>query len=349
LDPTIDLSIYEKKETPGANIICGQAISAFMLRGLRLEVPPWCVAANIERVVIHAPNEKFWALSSNQQIYGYVLWRGEYEQWLASMVMREGGKFHFGHEIKGFDEPEGFVVAADGLTGTCRKHLGLSMPNMEDVHIGVQKIAKLPYPNNRLDLYFGSEFAPKGYAWIFTTGMQNRVRIGLGVPLSERVNPSKLLKKFSDYAGAEPITPLQAKLIPTARPPEKLVYGNFLLVGDSGLFCDAATGGGIANAIESGQHAARAIVKSFRERTNPLKYYSKLCGPLRRRNNYRYRLKGVLNSLSDEDFNDLITSVQNFHPQLTRVSWAFAQALLRLTLKKPKLVTSHRILRRLFD
>jgi digeranylgeranylglycerophospholipid reductase len=338
-----DVLVLEKKNEP--DCICGGAISSFAMQEAQITIPKHVVAATIKGTRIYGPNLKYWEIrSKNHQNYGYVLYRSRFEAYLMDKIIELGGKIDLGHEVVWVKPvPSETYVAADGLTGVCRRTLGLAMPSSEDVHIGMQIEARLEDYHNfgLLELFFGEEYAPKGYAWIFPLYPSVDVyRIGLGIPLSIKKNSRKLLQKFLNFLHAEPCGPIRGKLIPTALPNKPLVVRNVLLTGDAGLLCDPATGGGIANGYMSGKFAARAIHE------NHLRNYERYCAGIKRRNHFRYNLKKILYDLSDEDYNDLIDGMQNFHPKLVRVSWALAMALMKLTIKKPKLMMKHKILRR---
>lgn len=343
LDQSADVTIYDKKRCLGDRTICGGAVSCFMLQELDIKIPRYAVASEINTVRIHSPNSDFWELKSQNRPYGYILYRNLFEMHLADKISLKGGKFQLGCEITDLAY-KGIIVGADGVNGISRKVLGLGIPKKDDIHLGIQLIGRnMSHPQDRIDLFFGSKFAPKGYAWIFPDGIENRVRIGLGVPLAiaSNLNVYAALEKFMFHTQTEQIEPVNAKLIPTAKPPRKLVYNKVLLVGDAGLFCDPLTGGGIANALLSGKHAAKAIHKE------DLKKYEHYCSYLKKRNSFRYKMKQVLCSLSDEDFNTLIHNVKDFHPKLTRISWAIIHALIELTLKNPKLTIRRKVLRKL--
>lgn len=227
-----------------------------------------------------------------------------------------------------------YIVCAYGLT---------VLPNLEDVCVAVQTIAHMKnHPQNRLDLCFGNEIAPRGYGWILPVA-KRKARVGLGIPLAVKANPRKLLDSFMENVEAEQVSKIKGKLIPTAEPPKKLTDGNLVLVGDAAHLCDPVTGGGIANALLSGKYAAKAISEGRLER------YDSYCRGLKRRNMLRYRLKRVLYELTDEDFNEMIRVMKGFKPRLTRISWAMIHALLNLGLKKPRLFTKHKVVRRLID
>ena len=336
LDRSIDVTLFDKKGYVGASTVCGGAISSAMLKELKMKLPKRVIASKINSVRVYAPNGSYWGLESESEVYGYVLWRDMFERVLAEQVLGLGGKIRMNHKIDDLTELAGYdyIVSARGLT---------ELPKLEDVHIGVQTIAHVKnHPKNRMDIYFGNEIAPKGYGWVFPLGFK-KARVGLGIPLAVKANPKKLLDSFIEKVEAEPISKVKGKLITTAKPPRKLTDGNLVLVGDAAHLCDPLTGGGVVQAILSGKYAAKAISEGKLEK------YDSYCRGLKRRNLMRYRLKRILYDFSDEDFNQMIDAVKDFKPKLTRVSWAFAYAILTLGRKKPRLFTKHKILRKIIN
>jgi len=339
-DRSFKVTVYDKKSRVGGDVICGGALSSFMLREIGLDLPRNSIASEITSVRIYAPNGDYWELESEGDVYGYVLWRDVFERELAKQASSKGAEIILDHEVTDLNLDADYIVGADGLTGTTRKLAGF--PDLDDVHIGVQRTAYIPnHPENRIELHFGREVAPCGYSWIFPDGEKGRVRIGLGIPLSIKRNPVELLDRFMHTREAEPTSQVKAKLIPTAKPLKRLIHGKVLLVGDAGRLCDPLTGGGIANAFLSGKYAAKAIRKGRAEK------HDSYCLGLKRRNLRRYELKRILYELSDRDFNEMIGAMKGFKPKLTRISWAIIHALIWLAVKKPRLFTKHKVLRRL--
>lgn len=329
------VEVADCKAAVGENTVCGGALSSFAEEGL--DIPGYCVASTIKAVRIYSPDGAFWEMRGGGG-YGHVLWRDRWERYLASKAERLGAAFEMGlKRIR--PDAYGAVIGADGLTGVTPRLAGLPRLPPRDIYKAAQATAEIPsHPGDRIDLYFGSGYAPKGYAWVFPEG-GGRVRAGLGVPLGEE-HPRILLTRFLQRLGAEPAEPLRGKFIPLARPPGSLVRRGILLTGDAGRLCDPLTGGGIANAAESGRAAARAVAEG-----EPGRYDLYVRGILRR-NRIRYALKEVLTELSDPEFNDVVSSMRGYNPEARRVSWAITWGLTRLALKKPRLFTRHRILRR---
>lgn len=360
-------TIYERRPNPREGIICAGGISLWALRRSGLVLPKGAVASRIRSVRIHAPNGHFWQGGAKGRIMACTLWRDRLEDSLAKRVRELGGTIKYNMKVgtqefrklaKGYD----FVVGADGVMGATRSALNLPRPPPDDIHIGVQRLCALPHhPRDRIDLYFGGSVAPAGFAWVFPVGeVEARVGLGiplsekarvhrcdtchaepLGTPLSEKANPTELLGTLIKRIGAKPLEPLRAKLIPTAKPMRDPAFGNTLLVGDAGQFCDPFTGGGILGAVASAKAAARAIAEG-----DPGRYKNHIRW-LTLQNTIRYGLKRVLCELSDEELNELVWCLEDLTVHPTRMSLNILRALLALALHKPRLLARHKVLRRM--
>jgi digeranylgeranylglycerophospholipid reductase len=337
-DNSLDVTVYEKKTTC-SDYTCAGGVSSVLLKQAKTEIPDYTVASKITSLRIFSPNGKYWETKTRGLPYGLVLQRNLFQTYLAKEIRRLGGKIRINHKIAKFDKAD-VIVGADGLMGASRQLLQLKPPSLEDIHMGVQIIARLTHPKECISLYFGN-IAPHGYSWIFPHETPGYFRVGLGIPLSLRLNAKSLLTKFLSTLEAESVTGIKAKLIPTARPEPRLVYGNVLLVGDAALLCDPATGGGIVQGLLSAKSAARAICEGN------IRKYPKYCSGVISTNLFRYKLKQVLCELSDEDFNVLIKTLETFHPDLTSVGRAIIRGLTEIAIKNPGFLVKHKVLRRL--
>ena len=338
-------TIYERRPNPKAGLICAGGISLWALRRSGLALPRGTVASRIRSVRIHAPNGHFWQRASEEPM-AYTLWRGSLEEKFAERVRSLGGTIRYNRkvgvqEFRKLARKYEFVVGADGITGAARKMLNLPKPSLEDIHMGVQRLSALPnHPKDRIDMYFGRSVAPCGYAWVFPVG-EERVRVGLGVPLSKRANTINLLDAFTKRIGATPLEPLRGKLVPTAKPLRDPAFGNVLLVGDAGQFCDPFTGGGILGAVVSAKAATKAIAEGDPKR------YKKHVRWLTAQNTIRYRLKRAFTELSDDELNELVWCLEHIQVSSTMMSLNLIRALLALALHKPRLLTRHKVIRRM--
>jgi len=333
----IDVTVVERKSKVGENPRCAGAVSRYMMEKVGFSIPGPSIVARLRRVRIYAPNRDYWELKGDED-YGYVLDRTRFEQDMAERVEGLGGKIVLGNLVSSKDlefwqGKYDFIVGADGPVSVVRKWLGLEGFPPRDVHLGLQKTVMMDYfPRDTVELYFGENVAPGGYAWVFPAG-DGTVRIGLGIPVWRGWRAHQLLENFvqrqvSDYREIVSV----AKQIPTAMMPETGVYGNVLLVGDALPSTDPLTGGGIAQGIASGKAAGRAIAEG-----NP-RSYDRYIDWLRKQNRRRYKLKNVLYSFNDHDFNSLVQVMHGFKPRTMSIGAELRRAVVHLLLRKPRLL-----------
>jgi len=332
-----DVTVVDQKFKIGEPQRCAGGVSLYMIEKVGFSVPESCIVAKVRRVRIYAPNMDYWDLKGDRD-YGYILNRELLEQNMAEEVVGLGGKIVLGHlvSLKDLEFWQGqydYVVGADGPVSVVRQWLNLPKLPSRDIHLGVQKtITMEDYPQDTIELYFGGEVAPRGYAWIFPGG-NGLIRVGLGVPLSEQINAGELLGRFIERRVYNyKTTNFLAKQIPTAKMPKSGMYGRVLLVGDALPSTDPLTGGGICQGIVSGKAAGRAIAEG-----DPA-LYDDYIGWLRKQNNRRYRLKNVLLEFNDKDLNELIQVMQGFRPKTMSIGAEMRRAIVRLLWRKPRLL-----------
>jgi geranylgeranyl reductase family protein len=168
-----------------------------------------------------------------------------------------------------------WVIAADGHYSPVRRMLGddaehdLGLPRRKSWHAFRQYFTGVDDP--RLWVLFEEDFLP-GYAWVFPVG-DGRANVGFGV-LRTNDDGTKhgkaLAAKWRGLADrpsvrralgprAEPEGTVRAWPIPAAYDRARLARRRVLFAGDAAHVVDPMTGEGIAQALESGALAARAI------------------------------------------------------------------------------------------
>jgi len=333
---SLNCSVYvmEHKSAVGENPRCAGGVSLYMVNRVGVSIPSSCIVAKLKRVRIYAPDGNYWELKGNED-YGYVLDRTRFEQDMAARIEKLGGKFLLRHHVSvglnHYQKYFNYVVGADGPASAVRQWLNLPRLKPSDIHLGVQKTITMDsHPQDTVELYFGENIAPDGYAWIFPAGNE-LVRIGMGMPLSrggiESYFSRFLERQVCEYKEINSI----AKLIPTAKTPKTGVYGNVVLVGDALPSTDPLTGGGICQGIGCGKAAAQAIIEGR------LENYDHYMGWLRKQNNRRYKLKRVLYSFNDQNFNELVQVMKGFTPKTMSIGKELRRAALRLLWRKPRL------------
>jgi geranylgeranyl reductase family protein len=167
-----------------------------------------------------------------------------------------------------------WLVAADGHYSPTRKLLGADdgREGLGTWHAFRQYFTGVE--DRRLWVLFEADLLP-GYAWVFPVG-EGRANVGFGI-LRDRGDASSsgkaLAAQWRSLAdrpsvrralgpGARPEGSVRAWPIPAAYEGERLTRGRTLFVGDAADVVDPMTGEGIAQALETGALAARAIASA---------------------------------------------------------------------------------------
>jgi geranylgeranyl reductase family protein len=165
-----------------------------------------------------------------------------------------------------------FVVAADGHWSPVRRMVGAaSAAPLGSWHAFRQYFTGVD--DRRLWVLFEADLLP-GYAWVFPVG-DGRANVGFGVLRTDdaSTNGKTLAAQWRGLADrpslrralgpdAEPEGSVRAWPIPASYDRDRLVHGRVLFAGDAANVVDPMTGEGIAQALESGVLAARAIARS---------------------------------------------------------------------------------------
>jgi menaquinone-9 beta-reductase len=159
-----------------------------------------------------------------------------------------------------------FVVACDGHWSPVRRLVTPTAPP----DLGTWHAARAYYrgvDDSRLWVLFERDLLP-GYAWVFPLP-GGRANVGFGVLRSDGRSGKELKALWCDLVqrpsitsilgDAKPEGPVRAWPIPTQYTPAALAHGPALFAGDAASVVDPMTGEGIAQALETGMLAARAI------------------------------------------------------------------------------------------
>jgi len=330
----IEVKILERRRRIGFPPRCAGGISKMMTEKLSLDIPEEIIASRVERFRIYSPDGSYFEINSEElgvEELGLVLYRDKFDQWMADKAHRLGAEIEKGRRWEGVKQDYDILVVADGKPKAER--LGIK-ERLDDIHIGVQKTLIHPeHPRNLISIFLGRRLAPHGYCWIFPEG-RDKVRAGLGIPLSKRMNPNKLLDRFiKKHIGEAEETGFTAGLIPTYKPPKTAITDKTLYVGNAALQTDPLHGGGIANAIIAGRCAGKAIAEG-----NPSKYDEYWKRELYDENKRRYRLKRILYRLNDKELNMLINVMSGYKPQSLSVGRELIRVIGYLTINAPKIL-----------
>ena len=157
------------------------------------------------------------------------------------------------------------VICADGVESKVGRWAGIkTVLKLKDIESCAQvHLTGIPIDAGSVDFYLGNEKAPGGYVWVFPKS-SDTANVGIGVLASMmgEKRPITLLREF--IAEMFPMGK-EAEIIfggvPVSGPLEQTVTDNLILVGDAAHFSDPITGGGVVNAMKSGEFAAKTALR----------------------------------------------------------------------------------------
>lgn len=158
-----------------------------------------------------------------------------------------------------------WVIAADGAYSPVRRLVSPGRPaELGRFHAFRQYFSRVT--DRRLHVLFEPDLLP-GYFWVFPLP-DGRANVGFGVVREEGVRTRYLAELWRDLiarptvrsvlGGAVPQGRHTAWPIPAALAPGDLAYGRVLFAGDAAAVADQMTGEGIAQALATGEAAARS-------------------------------------------------------------------------------------------
>ncbi len=205
---------------------------------------------------------------------GFILNREKFDSHIANLAVKNGAILKTKSKFLGFengfavikDLREGkilkvkadFIVGADGSRSLVSKLTGEHTKNFL---ITAQVTVPLKEKLKDLLIYF-RKYIPGGYGWIFPKG--DYANVGVGIDTDYKLSVLSVLEKFldevKDIVQKDKIISKTGGFIP-GEGIKKPVRNNVLLVGDAGGFCHPITGGGIANAVITGEMAGRNLTE----------------------------------------------------------------------------------------
>ena len=255
-----------------------------------------------EKHVIERPiKEVFLVAPDNETVYtkvslpGALVLRPKFDKHLSELAMDEGAKIFektraiapilennkvVGVKAKTSDGVKEFysdlVIAADGTPSLFAKHFNLYRNDPEQLAITFQYQMAMNTKDideeigDRIEIYFGSEWCPGGYTWIFPK--KDVVAVGNGTWMNFiRKHKVVLKRRLNSFIETHPIAKeklrkakvLYAHGAPIGFPKIlKQHYGNgFLIIGDAGGFVSYATAEGIYYSMKSGKLAAEFVTE----------------------------------------------------------------------------------------
>ena len=263
--------MVDTRKEPGVPVQCAEFVP-LQLRSLFPEFfPPEVTAQRVCNMTHFTPWGEVFSMKSE----GFVLHRDRFDGNIVHLARKAGAELRMRTRFVGFSEGKallkdlrsgtchrigvGFVVGADGARSAVAKLSGEAterfLPTAQITLPLREKLADL--------LIFFRDYIPGGYGWIFPKG--SHANVGVGVDPRYPVRVGEVLDRFVGEVKALGLVHgsgvrRSGGWIP-AEGMKRPLRGNFMLVGDAGGFCHPITGGGIANAVQTGAMAASALLE----------------------------------------------------------------------------------------
>lgn len=317
--------MVERHPVIGSPVRCAEGVDEKGLSRFFTPDPKW-IASEVSRYYLVAPDGSQVEIDTGCQ-RGFILERAIFDRMIAQEAAKLGAtvmtdvtadaisEFSDGHRVvtlknndRDWNVRAGVVIAADGVESRVARWAGLkTTASLHDMETCAQvTLVNIDVDNDAFYMYFSGEFAPQGYAWVFPKG-QRIANVGLGISgtCAKQKSPVDYLEAFmAHYFPDASVVSRTFGGISCSGGIEKAVADGLLVCGDAAHMANPITGGGIINAMVSGQLAAETAAEALKKgnaREQALKIYQKRCrdrfGAMNRK---FYLLKeGILNIPDD--------------------------------------------------
>jgi len=355
----VSVLLVEKDREVGVPVRCAEGVSHAGLEEAVERLRPEWIASEIRGARMVAPDGT--VVDAYPDDRGYILHRKLFDADLAVLAAEAGAVLRTRTFVSNLERekknwqmitisgPEGekrirarIVIGADGVESRVGRWVGLAPPPVpEEMECCVQyTLAGIRLDPGRVELHFGSKVAPGGYAWIFPKSA-TVANVGLGISggYNRIRRAGEYLTEFTGrrFPGASVLTQI-AGGVPVAAPLKQLTADGVMLVGDAARQANPLTGGGIVNAILAGKIAGSVAADAIREGDfsgNRLAAYTRSWNRgLGKEGRLSYKIKRVVDSLSDDDLNKTARLLLDIPPERLTGFQLFKAALV----KHPKLI-----------
>ena len=356
------VKVYDKRAEIGAPKRCGEGLSEASQNFVG-KIPERCIAQRIKGARLYAPDGRY--LDAILTEGGFILERKVFDKWLAEEAVKAGayvqantfissllkdssGNFS---GVKGefmgneFEEKARVVVCATGAESPIRNQaLGVySKVTLVDTCVQYE-MTNVDVVSDMIHIYLSSILAPRGYVWVFPKG-EHRANVGLGI-IPQDKKPGVYLQEFLKLhpeISKGSILEVNAGCVPVGGMVKDMVAGGFVLCGEAANHVNPIHGGGIKEAVISGQMAADVIGECLKKNDLSKRALSKYNDVWwEERGNHLKRvekLRETLEKLSDQDLNDLVDALK---PEdiIEFARGAKLSVLAKVLMRKPRLIAA---------
>lgn len=323
----VSVLMLEKDRDVGYPVRCGEAVNK---KGIEEFIEPnskW-IASTINKFSLNSPDETEVVIEFQEQ--GYILERRIFDYELAKTAATAGTeiltrayvngllfehnkvsgiKYEFNGEQK--EVSAKIVIAADGVESRIGRWAGLeTYCDFRDMESCVQITASGVNVNeDTCYFYFGKEYAPNGYFWIFPKG-KNSANIGLGVSglVGKKKSASAFLSSFMQkkYPNVSVLTRI-AGGVPCSPTLKKISAPGIMLVGDAAHQVNPLSGGGITSGMIGGSITGKIAGEAIKmNKLDHIFSYDKAWHErVGKKHEIYNNIKNGIYNFSDEKFNNI--------------------------------------------
>ncbi|MGZ4934732.1 MAG: NAD(P)/FAD-dependent oxidoreductase [Halobacteriota archaeon] len=364
-----DVLLIEKRQEIGDPVRCAEAVSIGSAATYLAPDKKW-ISSEIKGMQLIAPDGTTIELREQPlQAPDVVLERKIFDRALAKEAARAGahvmvrtratGLITEDGAVKGvtmnrlgenFEVRSKVVIGADGVESQVGRWAGLNTTlKLRDIESCAQyHMDNLDVARDINQFYAGSQYAPRGYAWVFPKG-DHAANVGLGVLGSNITDkrPIDYLNEFvaDKFPDGQPVE-LVVGGVPVSDALKTIVSDGLMLVGDAARHTEPATGGGIITAMDGGALAGRVARNAVHQNDASVRvlrdYENEWMGTVGKTLKRMYKAKEFIVNRSDDDINRIVHALEGLQPS----EMSIKGITLRLLKKDPKLLLMARHLLR---
>jgi digeranylgeranylglycerophospholipid reductase len=281
------IALTDKRDPWREPVACAEAVHRERLESLVPAVEPSWVRGPVDGAIFVSPDGT--PVQFGKAGTGYLIDRAVMHRRLAEQSHELGVHCNFRARVTAVSRLEnGFRTvtydvpsdAGEKVSGTLRARVvidcggpGTGFGEDEkiiqgnfDVEPAVFALVKGPkYPVNYIQMFFGRNYAPGGYAWLFPRD-EHVANVGLvvGRDYAHEAPARQALKTFLEktYPGSEILT-FQGGAIPCGYPDAPLAVNNLYKAGDAANMVHPLSRAGILEAMTGGKYAALAGLETL--------------------------------------------------------------------------------------
>jgi digeranylgeranylglycerophospholipid reductase len=244
--------------------------------------PDSCILQRIKTQRIFPPN----CSVKEFAVRGTVLDRRRYDQFLAEQAAKAGAELMIKTRVAKIEgtavETSGIfgkhkikakaIIGADGPNSLVARSKGLTFkPGEKEISAALEyQVRNVDIDPDALEMYFGNDFVPGGYAWIFPEG-KDRANVGVGIRRGMAEKGTSVKEYLNRFMQNHPLASQKLKngvvmnviagILPVNGAPERTATADSLVVGDAAGQIIATNGGGIPPAMIAGKVAGETAAE----------------------------------------------------------------------------------------